>query len=220
MAWREMDRCTQADRRCCHLRTHNEICMLWVRLSTPLAKGGDLPLASATDARDRSSACACAPNLPPSSIAKGTKMCGPPCAAEIGWLDVLSAINFLSSARFAAKPGTVAALSNAVFLYTVVMTASITRWRPSAKKSSATTSPGLELSASRKPLASVTIAASGTPASRNMVLMTPTSPAWNRWRIPPLGHRTTWRSNDSSSPACTPHCGQCCRAARRCRPRD
>ena len=158
--WREIDKCTHADRRCCHLRTHSEICMLCVRLSTPLAKGGDLPLASAANARDRRSACACAPILPPSSIAKGTNTCGPPCAAEMGWLDTLSALSFLSSACFAANPGTVAAFSSAVFLYTVVMTASIMRCRPSAKKSRATTSPGLELSAACKPLASVTIAAS------------------------------------------------------------
>ena len=101
--------------------------MLWVSLSTPLAKGGDRPLVSAADAKDRSRACACAPNLPPSSIANGTKMCGPPYAAEIGWLDVMSALIFLSSACFAANQGMVATHSNAVFLYTVVMTASMTR---------------------------------------------------------------------------------------------
>ena len=143
---------------------------------------------------------------------------GPACG---GWVDVLSAMNFLSSACFAAKQGIVATFFGIVFLYTVVMTATITRCRPSAKKSSATTSPGLERSAARRPLASVTTAASGTPASRRMVLMTPTSLACTKWRIPPLGHRTTWRSRDSSSPACTPHCVQCRINVGRChRPSD
>ena len=84
MAWREIDRCTHADKRCCRRRTHIEICMLWVSLSTPLAKGGVLPLASAAAARDGRRACVCAPMRPPSSIAKGTSMCGPPCTTEIG----------------------------------------------------------------------------------------------------------------------------------------
>jgi len=174
--------------------------MLWVSFSTPIAKGGVLSLASAAIARDRIRACACSPRRPPSSIAKGTNMWGPPCTTEIGRVDVLSARKFLSSACFAAKPGTIATFSSIVFLYTVVITASMTRWRPSAKKSSATTSPGLERSVARSPLASVTTVASGPPASRKMVLITSTSHAWNKWRIPSLMHRTTWRSRDSSSP--------------------
>ena len=177
-------------------------------------------MASAAIARDRRRAGACAPRRPPSSIAKGTSMWGAPCTTEIGGVDVLSARNFLSSACFAAKPGTVATFSSTVFMHTIVMTASMSRWRPTAKKSSATTFYGLERSAARSPLASVTTAAFGTPASRRMVLMTPTSPAWSKWRIPPLGHRTTWRSRDSHSPACTPHCGQCRIVVGRCRPSE
>ena len=183
-------------------------------LFTPLAKGGVLPFANADAARDRRLVWACSPSRPPSSMAKGTRTWGPPCVAEMGWLEVLYARNFMSSACFAAKPGTVATFSMTVFLYTVVITGSMTKCMPSAKKSNATTSLGRELSAARKPLASSTTTASGTLDSRKMAFMTPTRPAWKRCRIPPLGHLIMWRSKDSPVPAWTPHWGQCCSAVR------
>jgi len=205
-SWREIARCSHDEIRCCHLLTYKETSIGWVMSSTPLAKGGVLSLARADVARARRRAWACAPSRPPSSMAKGTRMWGPPCIAEICCREVLSARNFLSSACFAAEPGTVATFSRTLFLSIVVITASMTKCRPSAKKSRATTSPSRECYAARKPLASCTTYAPGTPASRKMTLMTPTRHAWNKWRIPPIGHlMTTWRFRDSLCPALIPH---------------
>ena len=205
-----------ADTRCCHLLTQIETSIGWFMSSAPLAKGGVRPLARVVVASARIRACAWAPSRPPSSKAKGKRMWGSPRITEMGCVEVRSAKNFLSSACLAAYHGIVATFSKTVFMYTVVKTASMTMCLPSAKKSKATTSPGLERSAARRPLASSTTDASGTPASRKMVLMTPTRPAWKRWRIPPFGHLTTWRSSDFACLAWIPHWGQCCRAVCLC----
>jgi hypothetical protein len=183
--------------------------MGWEASSILLAVGGGvLPLLRADVAQALRRACAWAPSLPPSSMANGTKTCCPPWEVAIGYEEAISAWDFLSSTCLAAFPGMVATCRSTVFLYTVVTTASMPKCRPSANKFSATTSTGLERSVARSPRASMTIDAYGTPASRRKELMTTTKPEWSKWRIPPFGQRTTWRSRDSSSLAWMPHCGQ------------
>ncbi len=58
------------------------------------------------------------------------------------------------------------------------------------------------------PPAFVIISISGIPSSLRIYLRTPTGSACIIWRIMPLGHRTTWRSRDSSELGGRPHRGK------------
>ena len=120
----------------------------------------------------------------------------------MGCKEAQSALNLRSSACLAAYPGMVEAFLRIVLRYIVVTTASTTKWQPSAKKSRTTSR---DASAALKPLAYLTTAMFGIHTSLKIETSTPTRPTCIKWRIPPLGHRTTYLSKDSLEPVASPH---------------